>query len=142
MKIGTFSVLIDTNVWSELVRPRPDERVGSWMRDNFERAVMSAIVLGEIRYGIALASGERRRRFQSFHDDLVVRLPGGVASFDDAAAAAWGALRARLKRAGQLIGERDMLIAGHALSLGLPVVTRNVSEMERTGVDIINPWQP
>ena len=137
-----FSVLIDTNVWSELVRPRPNERVHAWMHEHFERAVMSAIVLGEIRYGIALASGEGRRRFEAFHDALLIRLPDGVASFDAAAAAAWGELRARLKRSGQLIGERDMLIAGHALSLGLPVVTRNVSEMERTGVDIINPWQP
>ncbi len=133
-------MLIDANVWSELARPRPDDRVSKWMHDNFGACVLSAIVLGEIRYGIALASGAAQDRFQSFHDDLLIRLDGRIANFDDAAAAAWGPLRARLKRAGTLIGERDMLIAAHALSLGVPLVTRNVSEIEKTGVPIINPW--
>ena len=71
-----------------------------------------------------------------------MRLCSRIADFDDAAASAWGQLRARLKRTGQLFGERDMLIAAHALSLGVPLVTRNVAEMSKSGADIINPWQP
>ena len=135
-------MLIDTNVWSELSRPRPEPRVRNWAAVYFDSCVLSAIVLGEIRYGIALADGERRRRdLQDFHDDLLLRLGGAVAAFDDAAAAAWGPLRAGLKRTGQLIAERDMLIAAHALSLDVPLVTRNIDDMERTGAKIINPWQ-
>jgi predicted nucleic acid-binding protein len=111
-----------------------------WMRANFDSFVLSAIVLGEILYGIALAEESRRRDLQSFLDDLLVRLPGGVADFDAAAAGTWGVLRAQLKRTGQLIGERDMLIAAHALALDVPVVTRNAAEMGRTGAIIINPW--
>ena len=135
-------MLIDTNVWSELARKQPDAGVNAWMTEKFERCVLSTIVLGEIRYGIALAEGRRQRDLQSFLDDLLVRLGSRIADFDDAAASAWGQLRARLKRTGQLFGERDMLIAAHALSLGVPLVTRNVAEMSKSGADIINPWQP
>lgn len=135
------SVLIDTNVWSELSRPRPDPRMRAWMREHLHECVLSTIVLGEIRYGIALAQDERQRDLQAFHDDLLIQVGERIADFDDAAAAVWGPLRARLKRDGMLIGERDMLIAAHALSLDMPLVTRDVGDMERTGATIINPWQ-
>ncbi|RIA36697.1 tRNA(fMet)-specific endonuclease VapC [Hephaestia caeni] len=135
-------MLIDTNVWSELTRKRPDAAVDAWMIRNFDRCMLSTIVLGEIRYGIALAQGARQRDLQAFHDDVLVRLGSRIVDFDDSAAASWGQLRARLRRAGQLFGERDMLIAAHAMSLGVPLVTRNVAEMSQSGADIINPWQP
>jgi predicted nucleic acid-binding protein len=135
-------VLIDTNVWSELARPRPDPVVQKWFRENLESCFLSSIVFGEIQYGIALAEGTRRQDLQSFLDDLLVRLPNGIVDFDGSAAIAWGPLRAHLKRTGQLIGERDMLIAAHALALDIPLVTRNVSDMARTGAVIINPWEP
>jgi predicted nucleic acid-binding protein len=134
-------VLIDTNVWSELSRPRPDARVSQWMRKHFDACVLSALVLAEIQYGIALVKGARRRELQSFLDELMVRLEGKVAAFDAAAAAAWGPLRARLKVSGELFGERDMLVAAQALSLAIPIVTRNVSEMARSGATIVNPWE-
>lgn len=134
-------MLIDTNVWSELSRPRPDPHVQSWFGRNLQSCILSSIVFAEIQYGIALTEGGRRRDLQSFLDDLLIWLPNGVADFDVSAAMAWGPLRARLQRAGQLIGERDMLIAAHALALDVPLVTRNVSDMERTGARIINPWQ-
>jgi len=135
-------VLIDTNVWSELSRPNPDPNVAEWVRANFDSCLLSAIVLGEIQYGIALAEGTRRIELSGFLNDLVQRLGGEVLAFDNAAALTWGNLRARLKQSGKLFGERDMLIAAQALSLGIPVVTRNKSEMALSGASIINPWQP
>ena len=137
--IGTFLVLIDTNVWSELPRPRPHPNVRAWLATNFGQCIFSAIVVAEIEYGIALApDATARGRLQQFLDDLLIRLP--VAPFDDAAAQAWGPLRARLQQRGELIGERDMLIAAHALALQTPLVTRDVADMARTGARIINPW--
>ena len=136
------SVLIDTNVWSELARRRPDTRVRQWMAEHFADCMMSTLVLAEMRYGIALADDDARRRdLQEFHDDLLDRMGSQVASFDEFAAAAWAPLRAGLQRSGRLIGERDMLIAAHAISLDMPLVTRNVRDMERTGAIIIDPWQ-
>lgn len=140
MTIGTFLVLIDANVWSELVRVRPDPNVAQWMRDNFDSCILSTIVLGEIRYGIELSEGARRQELEAFLNDVLIRLKTDIASFDEAAAHIWAPMRASLKRSGSLIGERDMLIAAQAMSLGVPLVTRNVSEMERTGAVIINPW--
>jgi predicted nucleic acid-binding protein len=135
-------VLIDTNVWSELSRPLPDPNVAEWVRENFDRSKLSAIVLGEIQYGIALATGARRAELSDFLDDLMRRLGGEVLDFDGSAALAWGSMRARLKQSGDLFGERDMLVAAHALSLDMPLVTRNDSEMVRSGARIINPWKP
>ncbi|SFG17329.1 hypothetical protein/tRNA(fMet)-specific endonuclease VapC [Novosphingobium sp. CF614] len=109
---------------------------------HFDEAILSAIVLGEIQYGIALAEGTRRRDLQATLDELLTRLEDRIVTFDADAAAVWGPLRSHLKRTGQLFGERDMLIAAHAMSLGVPLVTRNVSEMSRSGVTIINPWTP
>jgi toxin FitB len=134
-------VLIDTNVWSELSRNQPDERVIGWMRANFDSCLLSALVLAEIRYGIELSEGTRRRELMDFLDDLLWRLADKVINFDAVAAGAWAPLRAELKRTGNLICERDMLIAAHAISLGVPLVTRNVAEMRRTGASIINLWE-
>ncbi len=136
------SVLIDTNVWSELSRPKPDPKVERWMAENFTGCILSAIVLGEIRYGIALSEGARKRDLESFLDDLLARPGVIVADFGSREASIWGTMRAMLKQRGKLFGERDMLIAGHALSLGVPVVTRNASEMAASGATIINPWVP
>lgn len=136
---GTFLVLIDTNVWSELARARPDPVVLAWMATHFDQCILSAIVVAEIRFGIALAADPAAQgRLQQFLDDLMIRLP--VTPFGDAAAQAWGPMRADLQKRGTLIGERDMLIAAHALALQTPLVTRDVSDMARTGARIINPW--
>ncbi len=135
-------MLIDTNVWSELTRRKPDSNVLHWIEEHFGECVLSAIVLAEMRYGIALTDERaRREELQTFHDDLLAKLHRPIAPFDDDAASAWASLRATLQRTGKLIGERDMLIAAHAVGLGVPLVTRNVSDMARTGAVIINPWQ-
>jgi predicted nucleic acid-binding protein len=135
-------VLIDTNVWSELSKPRPDPLVSRWVAEHFDQCVLSTLVLAEMRYGIAIADDEaRRRHLQSFHDDLILRIGERIVPFDEAAAASWGQLRALLKRSGQLIADMDILIAAQALGLGMPLVTRNVSDMARTGALIINPWE-
>lgn len=140
--IGAFSVLIDTNVWSELSRPRPNQNVAMWMGGNITKCILSAIVLGEIQFGIANnVDISRRRDLEMFRDDILQKLGCVVTPFDADAASVWGPLRAKLKQAGKLIGERDMLIAAHALSLGVPLVTRNVEEMAKTGAIIVNPWE-
>ncbi len=135
-----YLVLIDTNVWSEMSRPRPDPNVAHWMAQHADECILSAIVLAEIQYGIALADAPKRGALQNFVDDLLLRLSGEIVPFGRDAALAWGPMRARLQRAGQLIGDRDMLIAAHAMTLDVPLVTRDVLDMARTGAKLINPW--
>jgi predicted nucleic acid-binding protein len=134
-------VLIDTNVWSELVKPRPDPKVAAWIVEHFDRCILSTLVLGEMRYGIAHAEGSPlAARLQAFHDDLLFRIADRLLPFDAEAATAWAILRARLRRAGTLVADMDLLIAAQAIAAGVPLVTRNVRDMERTGAEIINPW--
>lgn len=134
-------MLIDTNVWSELSRPKPEAKVTCWFGEHLSACILSSIVFAEMQFGLAMAEGARRQQLEAFVADLLIRLPAGITDFDAAAARAWGPLRARLQRQGRLIGERDMLIAAHALSLDVPLVTHNVSEMARTGARIIDPWE-
>ena len=134
-------MLIDTNVWSEIAKPRPEPRVSHWVALNFDACILSTIVQAEIVYGIVLAEDATRRAIlQAFHDDLVLRIADRLLPFDTSAAVAFGSLRAKLKRSGELIGERDMLIAAHALALDVPLVTRDIGDMARTGAVIIDPW--
>jgi len=137
------SVLIDTNVWSELSKVRPDQNVNDFISSRFEDAWLSALVLGEIRYGIArLTDAARRARLVTWFDDLTVRLEERTLDFDASAARAYADIKARLAAAGTMIAELDMLIAAQAIAADMPLVTRNLSDMDRTGATIINPWQP
>jgi predicted nucleic acid-binding protein len=141
--IEISSVLIDTNVWSELSKPRPDQSVNDFISHHFEDAWLSALVLGEMRYGIArLTDAARRERLVIWFDDLTFRLEERTLNFDASAAQAYAHVKARLTAAGTLIAELDMLIAAQAIAADMPLVTRNLSDMGRTGATIINPWQP
>ena len=88
---------------------------------------ISSITLGELRFGVEQSL--IRDVTQAKLDRLVAALT--VAPFEARAAHAYGVLRATLQAAGKLIGPLDMLIAGHAISLGAMLVTNNVREFAR-----------
>ena len=118
--------LLDTNLCIRALRDRP-----AGLRERFNREAdalcISTIVLTELLYGAEKSArpDENRRAVEQFAARLVV-LP-----FDDAAAAHAGNIRATLERQGLLIGGYDILIAGHARSRGLVVVTGNLGEFTR-----------
>ncbi len=66
--------------------------------------------------------------------------PLEVVSFDEQAAGVYGNIRASLEKAGTPIGAMDMLIAAHAVSLGLPLVTNNIREFARIPDLTILDW--
>ena len=136
-------MLIDTNVWSELTRPRPDLRVISFLANNGERLVLSTIVLAEIEFGIANAPDPiRAGRLAQSRDDILLRIADRVLLPDDVTAAIWGKLKTELDGRGKTIPDFDLLICAQAIAAGMPVVTRNEEHMARTGATIINPWLP
>ena len=136
-------MLIDTNVWSELSKARPDQNVNDFISSHFGETWLSTLVLGEVRYGIArLTDATRRERLVTWFDDLTFRLEERTLNFDANAAQAYADIKARLAAAGTMIAELDMLIAAQAIAADMPLVTRNLSDMGRTGATIINPWQP
>ena len=135
-------MLIDTNVWSELLRIRPEPRVVSFLAENRDRLVLSAIVAGEMEFGIAKETDpSRRKQYELFLEDVRTLSEDRLLKPDLESARVWGIVKARLKKAGKPIADIDLLIAAQAIAADMPLVTRNISDMARTGATIINPWQ-
>lgn len=138
-----MSFLLDTNVVSEWVRPRPDEGVVAWLADADEdRVFISVVTLAELRYGIErLTAGQRRRRLDEWlTGELPLRFEGRVLPIDAAIADAWGRLTASREAVGRPIAVADAVIAATAEAHGLALVTRNVSAFEATVKAVVNPW--
>jgi predicted nucleic acid-binding protein len=136
-------VLIDTNVWGELTRPRPDERVVEFLAKNEAVLHLSTIVLAEIEFGIAKAPHPVRAKcLLESRNDIVLRVADRILFPDFLTTTVWGKLKAELDGKGDPIATFDLLICAQAIAAGMPVVTRNVGHMARTGARIINPWEP
>lgn len=131
--------LLDTNVVSEARRPRPDGNVSSFLVSIRERHVcLSVLTLGELRKG---AEARRRTDLRAADslDEWIAEIEDVYADrllpIDGAIADLWGRLSAARPR--PVI---DTLIAATALVHGMTLVTRNVADMNDTGVALINPW--
>lgn len=137
-----MSYLLDTNVLSELLRPRPEARVIRWFREVPDEALhLSVLTLGEIRSGIErLGPGTRRERLRVW---LETELPGWfedrVLPIDAAVADRWGRL---LTGAGRSVPAVDGLIAATAMHHELRLVTRNAADFAFPGLEVIDPWLP
>jgi toxin FitB len=139
----TLSDLIDTCVISELVRPQPHAAVVEWISGVEEAGLfLSALTLGELHKGVAkLADSQRARRLMLWLDrDVVARFDGRILPVDVAVARRWGKLVGDAAARGFTLPIIDALLAATAQQHGLSVVTRNVKDLERCGVEILNPW--
>ncbi|MEM6943024.1 MAG: type II toxin-antitoxin system VapC family toxin [Pseudomonadota bacterium] len=137
-------ILIDTNVISELMRPRPSQAVLEWFglrdaRDLF----LSAVGEAELRRGAAmLEPGARRERLISEIDAMVREdFEGRVLPFDSSAARAFALIFAERRRAGRPIGFPDCQIAATARAQGAAIATRNTSDFEGCGIAVLDPWE-
>jgi tRNA(fMet)-specific endonuclease VapC len=129
-----LSYMLDTDICIFVLRNRP-ERVRQRFRQLADELCISTITVGELFYGVERSSrrGENRRTVEEFLGNLTV-LP-----FTIRGAAHFAQLRAELARAGVICGPYDMLIAGHARSEDLTVVTNNVREYGRVpGLQVEN----
>jgi tRNA(fMet)-specific endonuclease VapC len=118
--------MLDTNLCVRVLRDRPAS-IRRRFNENAEALCISTLVLAELLYGAAKSAhpAEGRRAVEDFAARLDV-LP-----FDEAAAGHAADIRADLERKGAPIGAYDVLIAGHARSRGLTVVTGNLGEFCR-----------
>lgn len=136
-------IILDTNVISEPLRPRPSLDVVSWLdRQSIDTLYLTTISLAELRYGVeALPAGSRKTDLRDALDRNIRSLFGvRLLCFDEAAASAYGVLRARARAAGQAISTADGYIAAIALAHGFAVATRDVTPFAAAGVRVIDPW--
>ena len=101
-----------------------------------EHLAISSITLAELRFGAA--NSHHIEHNQRAIDEFCLRLD--VLDFNADAALQYGDIRASLKKQGQLIGDNDLLIAAHALSLNATLVTNNLREFERVAQLHIVNW--
>jgi predicted nucleic acid-binding protein len=130
-----MSYLADTNVLSELTRPRPNSGVLEWAA-GVERLSVSTVTLEEIEFGLSWKPHARIRDwFDRFFTEACDLLP-----VTPVIARTAGAIRGELQARGITRSQTDMLIAATAQVLGLTLVTRDVRDFEGCGIDLLNPF--
>lgn len=135
-------ILIDTNVWSETMRPSPDPGVVAWMRAHRYEAAISTITIGELLTGLALLPDGRRKDYLTIHvEGLITRARERSYSYDEQAARTLATIMAARRRIGREVSKPvDAMIAAVAASRGMAVATRNTSDFQGMGVELVNPW--
>ena len=135
-------ILVDTNVWSETMRPAPEPGVVAWLRAHRHEAAISTITIGELLTGLALLPDGRRKDFLAIHvEGLIIRARERSYSYDEQAARALPTIMAARRRIGHEVSKPvDAMIAAVAASRGMAVATRNTSDFTGMGVELINPW--
>jgi tRNA(fMet)-specific endonuclease VapC len=127
--------LLDTNILSDLIR-HPGGLVARRVEQVGQKEIFTSIIVAaELRYGCAKkGSSKLLERVQG----LLETIP--VLSLDMPTDAQYGLIRAELEAAGQPIGMNDLLIASHALALGLTLVTDKTSEFSRVRGLKVENW--
>jgi predicted nucleic acid-binding protein len=136
--------LLDTNIISELVKPRPEPRLVAWTDATDENLLyLSVLTFGEIRKGItALPRSARRAELEAWlESDLRLRFSKRVLSIDEAIADRWGVLAGQARQGGSPLPVIDGLLAATALHHNLTLVTRNTSDLAGTGTPLFSPWE-
>jgi len=137
-------ILLDTNVLSEFMRPRPSASVVAWLDEQPASEVCtSAISRAEIELGLLLMPPGRRQEALSqaaeamFNEDFA----GRCLPFDEDAARHYARIVSARTRVGRPISVEDAQIAAIALAHRMPLATRNTTDFDLIdGLELVNPW--
>ncbi len=135
--------LLDTCVISEVIKPRADKNVISWMQNQDEESLyLSVLTFGEIEKDIEKSPDEaRKRKLQLWvEEDLKKRFAGRIVPINIDISVKWGTIQGNAELLGKPMPAIDGLIAVSGLVHNCIVVTRNVSDMEQSTVELLNPW--
>jgi predicted nucleic acid-binding protein len=137
--------LLDTNVFSEIRRPRPEPKVLAFIADRpLDELYVSIVTLAELRFGISLLSPVETQKadlsrwlthtVRPMFDDRTLPVDEDVMFL-------WRGLMETGRKSGHTYSQPDLIIAASALQYGLTVVTRDRSDFDMAHVPVFNPWE-
>lgn len=131
-----MNYLIDTNICIDIMNKKPPEVIRRLKQLQIGQVAISSITVSELYYGVS------KSRFREANSQRLLEflIPFNVLSFDEKAARYYGEIRHQIEEKGQVIGPMDMLIAAHALSRGLVLVTNNEKEFKRVELLKVENW--
>lgn len=136
--------LLDTCTISELIKKNPSPKVTDWVSKTDEnRLFISVLTFGEIHKGIEkLPESKKKAKLHNWVNvELKERFKNRVIDFDLQTATTWGKIQALSESAGKGMPTIDGQIAATGIYHDLVVVTKNTSDMEISGVALLNPWE-
>ncbi len=136
-------IILDTNVLSELMRPKPSSRVVTWVAKQPAAEIFTtSITEAEIFYGIELLTkGKRREGLLAAAEAVFAEdLAGRIFGFESDAARVFSKIAAHRRALGRPISQADAQIAAIAQVRGAKLATRNVADFDDCGLDVLDPW--
>ena len=135
--------LLDTNILSELRRPKPERKVLAFIAAQpLDLLYISSVTLAEIRFGIELISDASRRA--ELNDWLAHKMrpmfEQRVLQITEEVMFKWRLLVEDGRKGGHTFSQPDLIIAATALHYGLTIVSRDVSDYEKARAPVFNPW--
>lgn len=128
--------MLDTNICIYIIKKMPPAVLQRFTEHEASEVCISSVTYAEMMHGVEKSQAKERNRLAL----LLFMSPLTVLDFDVAAAEAYGKLRADLEQRGTPIGPMDMLVAGHAMSQGLTLVTNNTREFSRVSGLRLENW--
>jgi predicted nucleic acid-binding protein len=139
-----MNYLLDTCLISELAKSNPDKKVVDWvLSENETGFYVSVLTFGELHKGIEkLPESKKKEGLRVWiEDELKDRFQNRIIGIDMRVSILWGRIQCAAEKKGKPMPAIDSLIAATGIAHDLIVVTRNVSDMEQSGVRLLNPWE-
>ena len=139
-----MNYLLDTCLISELSKSKPDKKVVDWVLSQNETGFyVSVLMFGELHIGIEkLPESKKKEELLIWiEDELKDRFQNRIIGIDMRVSILWGKIQCLAEKKGKPMPAFDSLIAATGIAHDLIVVTRNVSDMEQSGVRLLNPWE-
>jgi tRNA(fMet)-specific endonuclease VapC len=128
--------LLDTNICIYLIKQKPPKVLERFSNLALSDIGISSITVAELEYGVYKSQQQEKNRSAL----MQFLIPLEIVEFDQAAATVYGEIRSDLESRGLVIGAMDMLIAAHALSLSVTLVSNNVREFSRIDNLSLENW--
>ena len=136
--------LLDTNVLSELRRPKPEQRVVAFVEGcPLDQLYVSVVTFAEIRFGIEMVPEPSRRLAlnQWLAEKVRPMFRSRVLEITEDIMLKWRLLVEEGRKTGHTFSQPDLIIAATAVHHGLTVVTRDRAQYDKAGASVFNPWE-